>query len=135
MSHRIRQLEDALKILNTYHSSEPHPLLSDNLLAVKTGVDLLVEEENVANDDTAEFYLDPNDLASSIGTLAISDKGDTRFVGRSGAEVRYEAVIIIADRYSCSYTKGFATGEANDKVSTVSDSKDPSRLFSDGPSL
>jgi hypothetical protein len=37
MGQRIRQLEDALAIFQSSVSTEPHPLLQDDLLGVKFG--------------------------------------------------------------------------------------------------
>ena len=54
MSQRIRQLEDALKISHASHSEGPHPLLSDDLLTVKAGVDLLTAEDDVAEEVEVE---------------------------------------------------------------------------------
>ena len=105
MSQRIRQLEDALKISHaaTAHGAtaeSTHPLLTEELLAIKAGVDLLQTEDNVkegveggqgeAEAEGSERERDAHAdavLSQLIGTLAISDKGGTRFVGNTGAEV------------------------------------------------
>lgn len=80
MSCRIRQLEDALQIAQASLSSSPHPLLTENLLSIKHGVD--------APDDLQKELSNPEwDIRTSFGTLAISDRGETRFVGRSSSEV------------------------------------------------
>ena len=80
MSRRIRQLEDALQIAQLSVSSTPHPLLSQDLLAIKTGVDVVAEKDRIAAD---------TDLLPNIGTLTISEHGEARFVGRTGAEVMF----------------------------------------------
>lgn len=82
MSKRIRQLEDALHIAHTSISpnSYPHPLLTDEMLSIKTGVDLPENEE--ATDEVPE-------LAVQLGTLAISHGGRSLFVGNVGSEVRF----------------------------------------------
>lgn len=74
MSRRIRQLEDALQIAQL---SLTHPLLSEELLAIKGGVEIVedVSEEN-SNVETLP----------SIGSLTISERGE-RFLGRTGSEV------------------------------------------------
>lgn len=81
MSKRIRQLEDALKILQTRVSSAPHPLLTKDLLEIKT----------VSHSDDSEDSPDSADadIYDDFGTLTITEKGLTHFVGRSGAEVSY----------------------------------------------
>lgn len=46
MSERIRSLEDALQHMQLQHSSEPHPLLRQELLAIKRSPELFgVERE------------------------------------------------------------------------------------------
>lgn len=46
MSERIRSLEDALQQMQSQHSSEPHPLLRQELLAIKRSPELFgVERE------------------------------------------------------------------------------------------
>ena len=105
MSQRIRQLEDALKISHAATTpgataESTHPLLTEELLTIKAGVDLLQAEGNVKDgveggwgegegDDGEQEKGAHSDAALSqlIGTLAISDKGDSRFVGNTGAEV------------------------------------------------
>jgi hypothetical protein len=89
MSDRIRQLEDALAILQSTLTREPHPLLHRDLLTIKSSIELhsavdagakaLKEEES---EDT--HYID------SFGTLAIRDDGAATFYGRSaGSEVSF----------------------------------------------
>lgn len=87
MSQRIRQLEDALQIAQATTSSHPHPLLSEDLLSIKSGVDD-VTGENVPRKDAVEDDDDDGDgVANAFGTLSVSEKGETRFVGRVAAEV------------------------------------------------
>lgn len=80
MSRRVRQLEDALQIAQASLSSSIHPLLAEDLLSIKHGVD--------APDDLQKELSNPEwDIYTSFGTLSISDRGETRFVGRSSSEV------------------------------------------------
>jgi hypothetical protein len=88
MSDRIRQLEDALAILQSTHTRDPHPLLHRDLLKIKSSIELhsaAEGEDGVPNreDDTEESqYID------AFGTLAIRDDGAATFYGRSaGSEV------------------------------------------------
>ncbi|KAI0917333.1 hypothetical protein AcV5_007828 [Taiwanofungus camphoratus] len=46
MSERIRQLEDALQVLHTQHSTEPHPLLRQELLLIKRSPELFGVDRN-----------------------------------------------------------------------------------------
>ncbi|KAH8115272.1 hypothetical protein DFH11DRAFT_1588312 [Phellopilus nigrolimitatus] len=76
MSERIRQLEDALAILQTSVTEEPHPLLRDELLSLKVDK----SEEVVDVEGTQEIQ----ESIDAFGTLSIGDKGSFRFFGASG---------------------------------------------------
>ncbi len=82
MSTRIRQLEDALAILQASVSSDRHPLLNDDLLRVKFGAEAAKQQQ-------AEPLLPPeNQAIDALGTLTLTDAGDMRYFGRSaGSEV------------------------------------------------
>ncbi|KAJ7177879.1 fungal-specific transcription factor domain-containing protein [Mycena filopes] len=91
MSDRIRHLEDALAVLQSTVTSEPHPLLDRELLKIKSSIELhsAVEGEegfhaNGGNtaDGTAESD-DFDDYIDAFGTLAIREDGAATFYGRS----------------------------------------------------
>lgn len=96
MSDRIRQLEDALAILQSAVAGpgETHPLLARDLLKIKSSIELhsasttgngLEElgELREEGEENEEQYID------AFGTLAIRDDGAATFYGRSaGSEVR-----------------------------------------------
>ena len=82
----FRQLEDALQIAHSSTCKTPHPLLSGDLLAVKSGVDDLMKESNEGNVVGVDADND-EELASAMGTLTVSECGATRFIGRLAAEV------------------------------------------------
>ena len=84
MSKRIRQLEDALQILHSRVSVDPHPLLTKDLLDIKKISSPESSEDSPENIEP-EVYGD-------FGTLTIADKGITHFVGRSGAKVSTDFV-------------------------------------------
>ncbi|KAL5480285.1 hypothetical protein ACEPAI_1555 [Sanghuangporus weigelae] len=84
MSQRIRQLEDALQISHSNVSGMPHPLLSDPLLAIKSGVDGLTSEEK--EKEETEVADEEEEMATAFGTLTVADCGASRFVGRVAAE-------------------------------------------------
>ncbi|OCB89593.1 hypothetical protein A7U60_g3191 [Sanghuangporus baumii] len=84
MSQRIRQLEDALQIAHSSVSGTPHPLLSDPLLAIKSGVDGLTNEDN--EKEEAEVADEEEEMTTAFGTLTVADCGASRFVGRVAAE-------------------------------------------------
>ena len=73
MSKRIRQLEDALQISHSAVSRNPHPLLAEDLLQIKSG--------GISTADDKEDDLTDATLVDSFGTLAVSN----------GAEVYYGA--------------------------------------------
>ncbi|KAJ7777955.1 fungal-specific transcription factor domain-containing protein [Mycena maculata] len=91
MSDRIRLLEDALAILQSTVTSEPHPLLNRELLKIKSSIELHSavegEEGNVnlslgggdggTETEECEEYID------AFGTLAIREDGAATFYGRS----------------------------------------------------
>ena len=73
MSQRIRQLEDALSVAsNPDTRGDRHPLLRDELLAVKFGSD-----PQTANEDTDDQF------TPSFGTLAVTDSGGSSYFGVS----------------------------------------------------
>ncbi|KAJ2927653.1 hypothetical protein H1R20_g9438, partial [Candolleomyces eurysporus] len=84
MSDRIRQLEDALAVVQSTVTSEPHPLLSRDLMRIKSSLELHSavedqEKEALKREEDGEetHYID------AFGTLAIRDDGAATFYGRS----------------------------------------------------
>jgi len=94
LSGRIRLLEDALAAVHAKHSSEPHPLLHEDLISVDEQdgeLDGFGEEPNGPPPQTGE-------VLDSFGTLSISEHGISRFFGPTGgSEVRmcYPLVLLI----------------------------------------
>lgn len=87
MSQRIRQLEDVVQILQGMQSNKPHPLLDEKHLQIKTFKNN-EEDDNETNDDGGEQE-DVAGLTDALGTLAIADNGEVRFMGRVSNEVRH----------------------------------------------
>lgn len=79
MSNRIRQLEDALAILQSATSDKRHPLLSDELLKVKFGSEALNPPQDSSSDRDASM-LESIDV---LGTLTLGDSGEVKYFGRS----------------------------------------------------
>ncbi|KAH7922072.1 hypothetical protein BV22DRAFT_1037878 [Leucogyrophana mollusca] len=79
MSERIRQLEDALGSLQSQHSTEPHPLLRDDLLGVNQR-----DTEGSAMSDDGMGPSNPPEVLDAFGTLSITDHGISRFFGPTG---------------------------------------------------
>jgi hypothetical protein len=76
MGDRIRELEDALAVLQASHSPEPHPLLCEGSILVDT--DKPEEQPQESEDEGAA------DVTKSLGTLTISEHGLSRFFGFTG---------------------------------------------------
>ncbi|EIW53168.1 uncharacterized protein TRAVEDRAFT_39946 [Trametes versicolor FP-101664 SS1] len=92
MSDRIRQLEDGLAILQSSVTRETHPLLTQDLLGIKSGLELHsatrfasgsggggMEAPGEGDEEEEEEvqYID------AFGTLAVRDDGAATFYGRS----------------------------------------------------
>ncbi|KXN89689.1 hypothetical protein AN958_05229 [Leucoagaricus sp. SymC.cos] len=91
MSDRIRQLEGALSILQSTLSSEPHPLLTRELLKIKSSIELhaAVDDDMLKAQASGRGVEDEGEsVIDAFGTLAIRDDGAATFYGRSaGSEV------------------------------------------------
>ncbi|KAH0831116.1 hypothetical protein J3R83DRAFT_13682 [Lanmaoa asiatica] len=84
MSDRIRQLEDALTVLQSNVTPhEPHPLLRRDLLGLKSIIDLhvAVDEDNARK--ATDHADDESQYIEAFGTLALRDDGAATFYGRS----------------------------------------------------
>ncbi len=86
MGQRIRQLEDALAIFQAGVSNETHPLLRDDLLAIKFGPERRYVSEPVNNSPQSV-----TESIDAIGTMTIGDHGDEgKYFGPSaGSEVSH----------------------------------------------
>ncbi|KZP18367.1 hypothetical protein FIBSPDRAFT_745533 [Athelia psychrophila] len=73
MGQRILQLEDALAILQSNVSSEPHALLVEQLLSVKSAPD----------GSSVQDKEDLEETLKSFGTLTIGDSGEHTYFGAS----------------------------------------------------
>ena len=79
LSARIRELEDALAKLQAERSTDPHPLLHEDL----------IEEVDSPMTDGEGAAGHARDAIDALGTLSISDTGISRFFGPTGgSEVR-----------------------------------------------
>ncbi|KAG6917879.1 hypothetical protein DXG01_000649 [Tephrocybe rancida] len=81
MSHRIRQLEDALAILQATVSDQRHPLLQDDLLKVKFGPEATDGRQQSSSPSQVEDKL--TQPIDALGTLTLGDSGDVKYFGRS----------------------------------------------------
>lgn len=82
MSNRIRQLEDALAILQATISDRPHALLTEDHLKIKFGSEAILPKDEEGEEREASI--------DALGTLTLEDSGESRYFGRSaGTEVCY----------------------------------------------
>jgi len=89
MSDRIRQLEDALAILQSTLTREPHPLLDRELLKIKSSIELHSAIDSEAG-ELREEETEDSQYIDAFGTLAVRDDGAATFYGRSaGSEVSF----------------------------------------------
>lgn len=75
MGDRIRQLEDALALLQASISKESHPLLSENAIVVD------VDSGDKSHESEDEVT---GEVSRALGTLSVSDQGLSRFFGSTG---------------------------------------------------
>jgi hypothetical protein len=68
LANRVRQLEDALAQSHASSSSEPHPLLSDDLLKIKRPL----ERERLEIPARTEQKIDTNDDTNALGSLCVN---------------------------------------------------------------
>jgi hypothetical protein len=79
MSNRIRQLEDALAILQSSVTDQRHPLLSDELIKVKFGSESINARDIVPSDEDHA----PQKSIDALGTLTLGSSGKLQYLGRS----------------------------------------------------
>ncbi|THH10362.1 hypothetical protein EW145_g1390 [Phellinidium pouzarii] len=114
MSQRIRQLEDALEISHSANSSSSHPLLREELLSIKrcivpTTPAVIPEPEGEPEGEYVE----------ALGTMSISDRGVSRFIGRSGGG---ESLLFLGNDSDQAQQKVFADESFPQLLSRRSDS-------------
>ncbi|KAJ7116327.1 fungal-specific transcription factor domain-containing protein [Mycena epipterygia] len=86
MSQRIRQLEEALAILQGVVSNERHPLLASDLLSIKFAA------EAPKGADPPGHEQDP--AIDALGTLTLGDAGEVKYFGRSAGT---ETLLVVED--------------------------------------
>lgn len=79
MIGRVRQLEDALGVLQSQHSTEPHPLLREDVLSMNQK-----DEYGTVTGDHVAAPSNPPEIQDAFGTLSIADHGISRFFGPTG---------------------------------------------------
>jgi hypothetical protein len=81
---RIQQLENALSTLQAKYSSDPHPLLHEDLMRA----DAQDGDADTVNDEVMDNI--SREGLGAFGTLSIKEHGISRFFGQTGgSEVRF----------------------------------------------
>ena len=78
MGERIRQLEDALAILQAKCTNEPHPLLREDAASAAT------PEQEEGTPPVEPASATTSDVMEAFGTLSMHDHGVSRFFGPTG---------------------------------------------------
>ena len=86
MSNRIRQLEDALVVMQPGASEERHSLLSEELLKIKFGAESLPRTRRVQDEDENDERMQQS--IDAVGSMTLNESGEGPYFGRSaGPEV------------------------------------------------
>lgn len=112
MSDRIRQLEDALSIVQS-GPGEQHPLLHRDLLDIKSIIDLHAAVDEETTGKSKPEVDDDSQYIESFGTLAIRDDGAATFYGPSAGS---ESLLI--GESAVSPTPGFSPGDRTQHSTT-----------------
>ncbi|KAK0202818.1 fungal-specific transcription factor domain-containing protein [Desarmillaria ectypa] len=83
LANRVRELEDALRSSHSRLSSDPHPLLSDELLRIKAP--LQREPPSTRNADNSSQKEEENnpDVVDAFGSLSLSLSGGAKYYGQT----------------------------------------------------
>ncbi|KAF8899636.1 fungal-specific transcription factor domain-containing protein [Gymnopilus junonius] len=82
LANRVRQLEDALRASHSHLSSEPHPLLSEELLKIKAPLQRDVATLKSSPTTVKEEEHNP-DVVDAFGSLSIALSGKTKYYGQT----------------------------------------------------
>ncbi|KAI0372783.1 hypothetical protein BV20DRAFT_1119753 [Pilatotrama ljubarskyi] len=75
LANRVRSLEDALEEIQSSVSSQPHPLLTDELRALKRPLERETPEEQAQEQEQESVE------SINVGSLSITESGHTKFYG------------------------------------------------------
>ncbi|KDQ57026.1 hypothetical protein JAAARDRAFT_157067 [Jaapia argillacea MUCL 33604] len=112
MSQRIRQLEDALAVLQASVSSDRHPLLSDSLLGIKFWPEREEQRDERGGPDEAAEAID------AFGTLTVSDSGEVKYFGRSAGS---EALLVASAEWEGTSHQSDDVSLTSEEISRISD--------------
>jgi hypothetical protein len=98
MSSRIRQLEDALAIMQSGVSEERHPLLSDELLKIKFCAESLPRTRRMQDEEKDDERM--QQFVDAVGSLTLNESGEGPYFGRSaGPEVRIVRSLLFSSTF------------------------------------
>ena len=80
LANRVRELEDALRSSHAQHTSDVHPLLTEELLQIKAPLQRELPNKNGALVTLKEEETNP-DIVDAFGSLSISISGRTKYYG------------------------------------------------------
>ncbi|KAH6916246.1 fungal-specific transcription factor domain-containing protein [Coprinopsis sp. MPI-PUGE-AT-0042] len=83
LAQRVRDLEDGLRASHSQLSSEPHPLLSEELLKIKAPLQREPSNSRSANGSSGQVKEEEIDseIPDAFGSLSISTSGRTKYYG------------------------------------------------------
>lgn len=81
LATRVRELEDALRASHNHLSTEPHPLLSEELLRIKAPLQRDVNGSKSATSVTVKEEESNPDVVDAFGSLSIALSGKTKYYG------------------------------------------------------
>jgi len=81
LATRVRELEDALRASHNHLSTEPHPLLSEELLRIKAPLQRDVNGSKSATSVTVKEEEPNPDVVDAFGSLSIALSGKTKYYG------------------------------------------------------
>jgi hypothetical protein len=76
---RIRDLEVALRTLQSHFSDSPHPLLQEALLTLKSPDSMVLPTTSMRESP----IIDEDGIVDDFGTLTIGSSGETEFLGKT----------------------------------------------------
>lgn len=95
LATRVRELEDALRASHQHLSTEPHPLLAEELLKIKAPLQRDVNSIKSNLSVVVKEEENNPDVVDAFGTLSIALSGKTKYFGHTANSwVRRRLLII-----------------------------------------
>jgi hypothetical protein len=110
LSTRVRELEDALRASHSQQSSEPHPLLSVELLQIKAPLQReFPTSKNGSLNALKEEESNP-DVVDAFGSLSISISGRTKYFGHTASSWVSSRIVFPQSIFKLSSVSVFSSG-------------------------